>query len=187
MASAVPEGSLAGKLLVSNPLMGDPNFYRTVVLMLEDGEEGSMGLVLNRPSDELVGIHLPVWADTVAPPDVIFVGGPVMTDIAIGLGEGAIVPTEEWTPIVGDVSLIDVAFTPDHWGGMDTARIFAGYSGWIEGQLAAELATESWIVCEALASDITDSEPDTLWQRVLSRQPGRISLYASFPEDLSSN
>lgn len=179
--------SLAGKLLVSNPLMGDPNFYRTVILMVEDGDEGSMGLVLNRPSSELVALHVPVWADTVAPPDVVFVGGPVMTDVAIGIGCGPVIPTDEWAPIVGDVSMIDVAFTPDHWGGMDTARIFAGYSGWIPGQLQAELAIESWIVCEAASSDALDPEPETLWQRVLGRQPGRISLYASFPEDLSVN
>lgn len=179
--------SLAGKLLVSNPLMGDPNFFRTVILMIEDGAEGSMGLVLNRPSDEAVGAHLPVWADTVAEPDVIFVGGPVLTDVAIGLGGGAVVPPEEWAPILGDVSLIDVAFTPDHWGGMDTARIFAGYSGWVPGQLASEMVDDSWIVCAATPQDVFDTEPKTLWQRVLARQPGRISLYASFPEDLSVN
>lgn len=179
--------SLAGKLLVSNPLMADPNFYRTVVLMLEDGDEGSMGLVLNRPSAELVGQHLPVWADTVAPPDLIFVGGPVTPDIAIGVGVAPVITTEDWSPVVGDVGLIDVAFTPDHWGGLESARIFAGYSGWIAGQLAAEMAIGSWIVCEALPGDVIDAEPDSLWQRVLSRQPGRVSLYASFPEDLSVN
>lgn len=179
--------SLVGKLLVSNPLMGDPNFYRSVVLMVEDGEDGSMGLVLNRPSDELVAIHVPMWADTVAQPDVVFVGGPVMTDIAIGVGRGPIVPGEDWVPIVGGISLIDVAFGPDHWGGMGTARIFAGYSGWVSGQLEAELMTDSWLVCDAAAADVVDDDPGTLWQRVLGRQPGRLSLYSRFPHDLSSN
>ncbi len=179
--------SLAGRLLVANPLMGDPNFVRTVILMLEDNEEGSMGLVLNRPSNELVAIHVPMWADTVAPPDVVFVGGPVMTDIAIGLGTGPAVPTEEWSPVVGDLGLVDVAFSPDHWGGLDHARIFAGYSGWMPGQLIAELATGSWIVCDAEPDDALDAEPETMWRRVLARQPGRISLYAFFPEDLSTN
>lgn len=179
--------SLVGKLLVSNPLMGDPNFYRTVILMVEDGDEGSMGLVLNRPSNELVAIHLPMWADTVAAPEVVFVGGPVMTDIAIGIGAGPTFPAEEWVPIVDGIGMIDVAFGPDHWGGMETARIFAGYSGWVAGQLEDEMKTESWIICEATAADALDPDPDTLWQRVLARQPGRLSLYASFPEDLSTN
>lgn len=179
--------SLAGKLLVANPLLGDPNFYRSVILVVEDGDDGSMGLVLNQPSEEPVALHVPMWADTVAAPDVVFVGGPVMTDIAIGVGAGPALPADDWEPIVGDVAMIDVAFSPDHWGGMNTARIFAGYSGWITGQLAAELATDSWIVCDAWPGDVLDSDPDTLWERVLSRQPGRISLYSSFPRDLSSN
>lgn len=179
--------SMVGKLLVSNPLMGDPNFYRTVILMVEDGDDGSMGLVLNRPSSERVAVHVPMWADTVALPDVVFVGGPVMTDIAIGIGAGPAVPTEEWNPVVGDISMIDVAFGPDHWGGMNVARIFAGYSGWIAGQLQTELATDSWIVCGAEPGDGLDSDPETLWKRVLARQPGRISLYSMFPQDLNSN
>jgi len=179
--------SLAGKLLVANPLMGDPNFARTVVLVVEDNEDGSMGLVLNRPSPEPVEHYLPMWADTVAPPEVIFVGGPVMTDVAIGIGAGPAVPTDDFSPVVGDIALIDVAFGPDHWGGMNTARIFAGYSGWEPTQLLAELSIQSWIICEAAPGDVLDATPETLWNRVLARQPGRISLYARFPRDLSTN
>lgn len=179
--------SLAGMLLVSSPLMADPNFSRTVVLILEDNDAGSMGLVLNRASLEPVERHLPMWTDTVADPDVIFVGGPVMTDVAIGLGANPAVPPEEWTPLLGDVGLVDVSFDPDHWGGLVAARIFAGYSGWEAGQLLAELAIQSWIICDALPADVVDAEPGTLWNRVLARQPGRLSLYALFPEDLRSN
>lgn len=179
--------SLAGKLLVANPLMGDPNFARTVVVVLEDNDEGSMGLVLNRASSEPVATYLPMWADTVAEPDVIFVGGPVMTDIAIGVGSGPVIPTEDWSPVIGDVSLIDVAFGPDHWGGMTSARVFAGYAGWQPDQLRAELSIQSWIVCDAEPGDVLDPEPESLWNRVLARQPGRISLYSRFPHDLSTN
>jgi putative transcriptional regulator len=65
--------------------------------------------------------------------------------------------------------------------------VFAGYSGWVPGQLLDELSTQSWIVCDALPGDIFDPAPDTLWRRILSRQPGRISFYAQFPVDLSTN
>jgi putative transcriptional regulator len=181
------ENSLAGKLLVANPLMADPNFARSVVLMVEDNEEGSMGLVLNRASEEPVDLYLPMWSDTVAQPDVIFVGGPVMTDVAIGVGAGPTIPMDDWSPIVGDVSLIDVAFGPDHWGGMTAARVFAGYSGWVPGQLLAELSIQSWIICDAEPTDAFDPEPGSLWNRVLARQPGRLSLYARFPQDLRNN
>jgi len=179
--------SLAGKLLVSNPMMGDPNFARTVVLLIEDNEDGTMGLVLNRPSEELVALHVPMWADTVAPPAVVFVGGPVLADIAIGVGAGPAVPPRDWSPVISDIGLVDVAYGPDHWGGLNAARVFAGYSGWVPGQLLAELATQSWIICEPLPGDVLDTNPATLWRRVLARQPGRISLYAAFPEDLSTN
>ena len=179
--------SLAGKLLIANPLMGDPNFYRGVVFILEDNSDGSMGLVLNRETGERVAIHLPMWADTVSPPEVVFIGGPVEPDIAVGLGSGPAVPTEGWSPVIGNVGLVDLAFGPDHWGGFSVARVFAGYSGWEAGQLLDELSTQSWIICDAQPSDAFDDEPTTLWRRVLARQPGRISMYAQFPVDPRSN
>lgn len=179
--------SYGGKLLVANPLMGDPNFHRGVVFILEDGPEGTMGLVLNRDSDERVAIHVPMWSDTVAPPDVVFVGGPVLPDVAIGLAAGPAVPGDDWSPIVTGVGLVDLAFGPDHWGGFEVARVFAGYSGWVAGQLLDELSTQSWIICEAQPGDAFDADPATLWRRVLARQPGRISMYAQFPFDPRSN
>lgn len=179
--------SLAGKLLIANPLMGDPNFHRGVVFILEDNSEGTMGLVLNRESGEQVAIHLPMWADTVSPPEVVFIGGPVQPDIAVGLGAGPAVPTDDWAPVIGDVGFVDLAFGPDHWGGLNVARVFAGYSGWEAGQLLDELSSQSWIICDAQPSDTFDTEPATLWRRVLARQPGRISMYAQFPIDPRSN
>lgn len=179
--------SLAGKLLIANPLMGDPNFYRGVVLIVEDNADGTMGLVLNRETDERVAIHVPMWSDTVGPPEVVFIGGPVMSDVAIGLGAGPAAAAEDWDPFLGDVGLVDVAFGPDHWGGFNVARIFAGYSGWVAGQLLDELSTQSWIICDAAPGDAFDPEPATLWSRVLARQPGRISMYAQFPPDPRSN
>ena len=182
------EAQLVGKLLVANPTMGDPNFARTVILILEhDSTEGTMGLVLNRPSTEPVSNHLPMWSDTVGEPRVVFVGGPVMNDIAIGIGAGPTVPSEDWAPVVGDVSLIDVAFGPDHWGGMNTARVFSGYSGWTPGQLHMELAVDSWVVCDAKPGDALDADPESLWRRVLARRRDRLSLYATFPNDISTN
>jgi putative transcriptional regulator len=88
---------------------------------------------------------------------------------------------------VGDIALIDVAFGPDHWGGMNTGRIFAGYAGWVAGQLRAEMSINSWFICEPLPADVLGPEPGSLWSRVLARQPGRVSLYSRFPKDLRSN
>src|SRR5438105_3725605 len=77
--------SRKGRLLIALPILADPNFDRTVVLMIEDNEQGSAGLVLNRPSPVPVVQALPELAGAVAPPTVLFFGGPVNQDTAIGL------------------------------------------------------------------------------------------------------
>ena len=78
--------SLRGKLLVATPDLEDPNFFRTVVLVLEHNLEGALGVVLNRPSAADVSELLPDWAVVAADPPVVFLGGPVQPESAIGLG-----------------------------------------------------------------------------------------------------
>jgi len=179
--------SLAGKLIVASPVLVDPNFTRSVVLILEDNSEGSMGLVLNRPTSVPVGDHLPGWVGPAAAPEVVFVGGPVIPEVAIGLGADPATPPETWAPVFGDIGLVDVSNHPEFFGGLRAARIYAGYAGWLFGQLLAEVAIESWVVCEPQIEDIFDDEPDGMWRRVLARQDGRGSLYSTYPDDLSRN
>ena len=77
------EDDLSGRLLVATPLLGDPNFRRTVVLIVEDEEEeGTLGVVLNRPTEVPVGQVLEPWTDLVTGPSVVFRGGPVATTAA---------------------------------------------------------------------------------------------------------
>ena len=179
-------GSIAGRLLVASPSLLDPNFYRTVVYIAEHGEAGALGLVLNRPTDAPVDDHLPDWAPAVSSPAVVFVGGPVSNEIAVGLARAPGTPPAEWLPIEGS-GLVDLSAGPGALGGVDALRIFSGYSGWVEGQLEVELATDSWFVVPALPSDLYSEHPTTLWRDVLARQPGRLAFYADFPEDPSAN
>ena len=74
-----------GRLLVATPLLTDPNFERTVVLMLEDNEEGALGLVLNRPSELEVEDPLPDWADLSAPPPVVFADATLLHAVIDGV------------------------------------------------------------------------------------------------------
>src|SRR5690606_24228438 len=69
--------STAGRLLIAEPMLGDPNFERTVVLVVEHSDEGAMGLVLNRPTDLAVAGALPAWDHLASEPAVLHVGGPV--------------------------------------------------------------------------------------------------------------
>ena len=172
--------SHAGKLLVATPRLADPNFHRTVVLMLQHDEEGTVGVVLNRPTDERVADHLPDWADRAAEPGVIHFGGPVEPEVAIGL---AITPTGMETGVPG-LSLVDLGESPAPEG--PEVQVYSGYSGWGEEQLEAELATGSWYVLQAAPDDPFD-DPAGQWTAVLRRQSGFLSLVATFPEDVSLN
>ncbi len=180
--------SLVGKLLVATPDLLDPNFARTVVLIVEhDTVEGVLGLVLNRPSDADIASYLEEWAPIAAQPPVVFVGGPVTPEVALGLVDTPGEPPAEWNAVVGNIGLIDLAQSPATYRGVLRARVFAGYAGWVAGQLEEELALDSWFVVPAEPADIFVDEPEGLWRDVLRRQPGRLSWYANFPLHPSLN
>ena len=181
------EGSLAGQLLVASPHLADPNFYRTVVYIAEHGEAGALGLVLNRPTDAPVEDHLPDWADLTTAPAVVFVGGPVSNEIAVGLARAPLNPPDEWAPGFDGSGLVDLSAGADAVGGVEALRIFSGYSGWVEGQLEMEVQTDSWFIVPALPTDLFTHEPEMLWHDVLARQPGRLAFYANYPHSLRSN
>jgi putative transcriptional regulator len=168
---------LKGRLLVATPALGDPNFERTVVLVLEHGEEGAAGVVLNRPTDmELVG-HLPGWEERAADPGVVFVGGPVQPTGVICLALSA-----------GSIETVDPTVAPEEISApVDQVRVFAGYAGWGAGQLEAEIAQGAWFVVDGFPEDAMSDAPDHLWRAVLRRQSGRLKLFANYPVDVSMN
>lgn len=178
---------LIGKLIVATPTLLDPNFYRTVVFIGKHDAEGALGLVLNRPTSEPVSSYLPNWKGNVSFPEVIFVGGPVAKDIAVGLVRDPAAPPDDWIPIFENAGFIDLGLTPESLVTVNAARVYSGYSGWISGQLEVELSTGSWIVADAEISDLFTDDPGVLWNKVLRRQKGPASLYSSFPDDLTVN
>jgi putative transcriptional regulator len=180
-----------GRLLVATPLLTDPNFERTVILMLEDNEEGALGLVLNRPSPLDVSEPLPDWVDLSAAPPVVFVGGPVSRSSVIALARCNDLPdmsADTWTSVLGPIGVLDL--TADaallHTVVGDV-RVFAGYAGWEDEQLVTEIAEGAWFVVDADPSDATTDEPERLWRDVLRRQPDALRLFANYPPDLSVN
>lgn len=108
--------SLTGRLLVATPALADPNFDRAVVLLLDHDEEGSLGVVLNRPTPVGVGDILVSWADLTAEPDVVFQGGPVSLDSALGV---AVIPGDEgplgWRRVYGAIGLVDLEAPRSCW------------------------------------------------------------------------
>ena len=188
-------GSFAGRLLVATPLLEDPNFARSVILVCSHNEDGAYGLVLNRPLGEPVTLHLPEWSARVGEPTVFFEGGPVQRHIVMGLGrDRSMVNAGWWTRVTSEVGLIDLRYAPRNLVERDDvieeARLFLGGAGWGPSQLEAEVAQEAWFVVDARTSDVFSAQPRTLWADVLRRQRGRhadLALYANYPADPRKN
>ena len=175
--------SLHGQLLISSPLLHDPNFRRTVVLMTHHDEEGAMGLVLSRPSEIRVADAVPDLADLPGSDELVYVGGPVQTEAVVVLIEHE---SEPELPIVGNVAFMAAETDLDDLDAVRT-RVFAGYSGWGAGQLEDELEESSWIVVPAVPDDAFAPDPDELWRTVLHRKGGKFALIATMPYDPKLN
>ena len=181
--------SLTGKLLVASPILVDPNFSRTVVLVCSHDERGAFGLVLNRPLTASVAQYLPEWAGRVGEPTVVFNGGPVDPSAAFALGRGAKVEASGWsTPVLPGVGVVDLEQHPDVLDrGVERIRIFSGYAGWAAGQLESEIVGEGWFVVDATPDDVFTARPERVWHEVLRRQPSALAMFAFFPDDPSVN
>lgn len=164
-----------GRLLVATPSLTDPNFARTVVLLLEHGAEGALGVVLNRPSEVALTSVLPDWADAAAAPAVVFAGGPVETSALLALGARAdLGGVGEVLPGVAPVDLRAA-------GSGRRVRVFAGYAGWSPGQVEQEVAAGGWFVVAGSAGDVGAPEPDRLWRAVLTRAGGLFTTATPDP------
>ncbi|WP_432072873.1 YqgE/AlgH family protein [Streptomyces wuyuanensis] len=181
--------SLTGRLLVATPALADPNFDRAVVLLLDHDEEGSLGVVLNRPTPVGVGDILETWAGLAGEPGVVFQGGPVSLDSALGI---AVIPGEEgplgWRRVHGAIGLVDLEAPPELLASsLGSLRIFAGYAGWGPGQLEEELTEGAWYVVESEPGDVSSPRPEALWRSVLRRQRNELAMVATYPDDPSLN
>jgi putative transcriptional regulator len=188
----VPE-SLTGRLLVASPQLADPNFLRTVVLLLQHHDKGALGVVLNRPSEAPVADALPPWGGYVGRPPVLFGGGPVGADGALCLArlEGMEEPPG-WQglslPGLPGVGLIDLDREPAEVASrVERLRIFAGYAGWGADQLEGEIKFGGWYVLPARPRDPFTSNPSSLWGEVLRRQGGQLAMLSTLPLDPQLN
>ncbi len=185
--------STKGRLLVASPTLLDPNFHRTVVLMLEHNHDGAIGVVLNRSRFVGGSEAVPLWADRLAHPCQLHDGGPVSKDSVIGLGLTSEVysqaaPAESGvTPLLGCVGVLDLHRNPSELPEVTGVRLFAGYAGWSGGQLDAELNAGGWIIADAREEDVVTDDAGGLWQTVLARQDGLTSLLARYPDDPAMN
>jgi putative transcriptional regulator len=179
--------SARGKLLIAGPTLPDPNFWRTVVLVIEHTDEGALGLVLNRPSETTVGEVVPQLEELVALEDQLFIGGPVQPSAVIVLAQfeeandAALIAFD-------DVGVLGTGASPEEIGvGVRSGRAFVGHAGWGPGQLDSELDRSDWILEPARREDAFSPEPLALWPEVLTRKGGSYALIARMPPDPSVN
>jgi putative transcriptional regulator len=182
------ERSTRARLLVATPPLGDENFDRSVIYMLDHNEDGAVGLVLNRPTPETEVDGLEEWGSVLSPPARIFSGGPVERDSLIALGTAEGRNDDAWGLLDGQIGTVDLSMRPqDVATRVGRLRIFRGYAGWSSGQLDAEVSLGAWMVFDATEDDLFTSEPHELWRRVIPPQGGRLAWIADAPEDLSAN
>ena len=175
-AAAEPQQSLAGSLLVASPELGDPNFEQTVVLMLEDGEEGALGVVINRPYGSAPTAEL-LRRLGVDPGDAkgeteLFYGGPVQPEIGMVVhGTDYTLPsTRQVVPGIALTSVRKVLADIAQGNGPHQAIAARGYAGWAPGQLARELAEGAWFTLPADPTLVFTSDRAQLWRTAYARR-----------------
>jgi putative transcriptional regulator len=174
--------SLAGSLLLAHPILRDPNFKRTAVLMSTHGPEGAMGVVLNRPLGKRLGELKGDFALGPLAAIPIFTGGPVQTEQLILAAwqarEDAFqlhfgIDPEKAVQMLADEST--------------RLRAYLGYSGWSAGQLENELQCGTWIVANPPADLFERPMQEALWRSLLADEGDEWRLMADEPEDPGKN
>ncbi len=174
--------SLRGNLLIAGPALLDPNFRRTVVLVGDHGDEGALGVVLNRPTDLTVEEAVPVLAGLAGRDARVFVGGPVRPTDVVVLAEFE-EPGRPDLPVLDSIGFLVGEVDPGVAAVVRRVRVFAGYAGWGPGQLERELEERAWITERARPADVFADEPGRLWSAVLRRKGGRYALLSTMPPD----
>jgi putative transcriptional regulator len=162
---------IAPGLLLAMPQLEDPNFERSVVLMVEHSDEGSWGLIMNRPSDIPVSDILSSlgisWAGD--PEAVVWSGGPVQPRTGWLVHRPVPGGTEETIEVTSGIALTT---SPDRLRVLALepprqVRFLMGYSGWGSGQLETELASGAWVNAEATPDLIFETPAEEMWERAL--------------------
>jgi putative transcriptional regulator len=173
----------AGKVLIAEPFLGDPNFERSVVLICEHNKEGSFGLVLNNVSKNTIADVV----DDIYAEFPLFIGGPVeqntlhfvhrlghLIEDSIDLGNGIF-----WSGDFESIkSLLSIGTIKS-----EDIRFFIGYSGWGAGQLGNELSQNTWFVSDINSDVLFEEYTNQFWRTVLKRMGGDYKVLANYPVD----
>ncbi|POY37485.1 hypothetical protein C3K47_06900 [Solitalea longa] len=173
----------AGRLLISEPFMADPNFKRSVVFLTEHNERGSVGFVLNQKTELTLDNLIDEVDDSGFP---VYIGGPV--------GNDSLHYIHTIEELDGSVAVGNGVF----WGGnfellkimiqagkveQNEIRFFIGYSGWGETQLQDELSENAWLVAESSKEFIFGDNDRVLWAHAVKSLGDKFAMIVNFPEN----
>ncbi len=173
-----------GKLLIAEPFLGDPNFKRSVILICEHNNNGSIGFTLTQKTK----LCLANFVDDNLYPDIpLYIGGPVESN------------TIHFLHRLGHIIDDSIKIRDDiYWGGNfeqiikllnvgaikeNDIRFFMGYSGWGSGQLKEEIEDKSWFVSQANSEFIFDTSAKDFWRGMLKQMDGKYKMMANYPLD----
>ena len=190
MEQGKPQKVTRGVFLVATPHLKDPNFRQAVVLICEHGSGGSLGLVINRRTDQHITEVLPQATGLHEKAGFVHVGGPVQKDSllilhCLGREVPESRPVFDGVCLGGDLDFLEEAFPQGEGEGL--VRVYMGYAGWAPGQLQFELANGSWLVRPAQMKMVFARNPLQVWPTILRAQGGAYALYATMPPDPSLN
>lgn len=171
----------AGKLLIAEPFLGDPNFARTVVLLCEHSDKGTVGFVLNRSTELTLGDLLP---ELYTPTLLVYQGGPVQMDTLHMIhrapevfGGNEICPEVYWG---GSYEALQQAVQDNSYD-EGNLRLYVGYSGWSEGQLDKEMEEGSWLIADPTPEILFDTAPDDVWKEAIKLLGKEYAHLANMP------
>lgn len=177
-----------GSFLLSEPFLADKNFKRTVVLLTEHNEDGSIGFILNKPIRFRLNEIVEGFPDFNVP---VYMGGPVQQDSlhfihrveALAEEGDEVVPGIYWG---GNFEKLKMMIEGQQVTEQDI-RFFVGYSGWGPEQLEEEMESNSWIVSPVRARFTFSDQTDSLWGDILRTMGGKYKAFSNYPEDPSLN
>ncbi len=179
-----------GMFLIATPALRDPNFRQTVVLLCEHGEDGALGVVVNRPTEINITEVLPQVPILEGQPHRVFAGGPVQRNSLLILYRVAEEPSEthhvvNGVYLGGNVQTLERILEKP--SSDESFRAFMGYSGWAPGQLENELEAGSWLTIPADPTLVFEKDPAHIWAEVLQTLDISYKMYADMPADPTLN
>ncbi|WP_366145070.1 YqgE/AlgH family protein [Maricaulis sp.] len=182
----VADRFLGGKLLIATPMIGDPRFDRSVILMCDHSDEHAMGIMINKP---VSGLRLPelfdqlgIDTDIEAPDRAVMLGGPVERDRGFVLhsndfaADGSTLPVSEGIGLTATKDILE-AIASSHPPRRSVLAL--GYAGWGPGQLEDELTANAWLVADPDEALIFGDGNEDKWEKALA-------IIGISPEHLSS-